>query len=41
MSQLSGNIFVFHVDQVLLELFQFTHEALFGTPFIFLTTEQI
>ena len=32
MSQLSGNMIVFHVDQALLELFQFTHGKLFGTP---------
>ena len=33
MSQLSGNIIVLHIDQVLLdlfELFQFTHGTLFG-----------
>ena len=32
MSQLSKNIFVLHVDRVLLELFQFTHGTFFRTP---------
>ena len=32
--QLSGNMTVFHGDEVLLELFQFTHGALLGTPCI-------
>ena len=32
MSQLSEDIFVFHVDLVFVELFHFTHETLFGTP---------
>ena len=32
MSQLSENIFAFHVDLVFLELFTFTHGTCFGTP---------
>ena len=32
MSQLSKNIFAFHVDLVFLELFTFTHWMFFGTP---------
>ena len=38
MYQFSNNIFVFHVDLVFLELFQFTDGTFFGTPCISLST---